>query len=200
MNDKTIRNQILSILPSSIGNVVDKAVGRMWNNVEEIRVYYPGSLWIKINNVIFNVSKNFELNITAVDSYITEKNILETIINNASKMTPNVFEYHLKKGYITIEGGHRIGFCGNVIVKNDEIITINQLNTISIRVSKNTTLFNKKVFIDLFTEKNPLIFLRCMVVFRSIAFKRHAPDYSYLLSDLTGLSLSSVTLSATGSE
>lgn len=70
-------------------------------------------------------------------------------------MTPNVFEYHLKKGYITIEGGHRIGFCGNVIVKNDEIITINQLNTISIRVSKNTTLFNKKVFIDLFTEKNP---------------------------------------------
>lgn len=44
MNDKTIRNQILSILPSSIGNVVDKAVGRMWNNVEEIRVYYPGSL------------------------------------------------------------------------------------------------------------------------------------------------------------
>ena len=36
-------------------------------------------------------------------------------------MTPNVFEYHLKKGYITIEGGHRIGFCGNVIVKNEKI-------------------------------------------------------------------------------
>ena len=44
------------------------------------------------------------------------------------------YKDELRQGYITIEGGHRIGFCGNVIVKNDEIITINQLNTISIRV------------------------------------------------------------------
>ena len=44
MNDKIIKHQILKVLPSSVGNVVDKAVGMLWGYVEEIRIYYPGSL------------------------------------------------------------------------------------------------------------------------------------------------------------
>ena len=77
------------------------------------------------------------------------------IINNASKMSPNVFEYHLKRGYITTEGGHRISFCGNSIVKDNSVVTVNNLNTVVIRISKNEMLYNKSIFVNLFNDKSP---------------------------------------------
>jgi len=88
-------------------------------------------------------------------TYITEKNTLEMIVNNASKMSPNVYEYHLKRGYITTEFGHRISFCGNAVVRDNSVITINDLNTVVIRVSKNEMLYCKNIFLDLFNEKSP---------------------------------------------
>lgn len=44
MENNIIKNQILRILPTSIGSVIEKAIENMWNCVEEIRIYYPGSL------------------------------------------------------------------------------------------------------------------------------------------------------------
>lgn len=70
-------------------------------------------------------------------------------------MSPDAFEYHLKRGYVTIDGGHRIGFCGNTIIKNNEVATINCINTVVIRVCKNKVLYDNCVFEDLFTEKCP---------------------------------------------
>ena len=39
MNAEIIKSQILKVLPTSIGSAIDIAVGSMWNNLEEIRIY-----------------------------------------------------------------------------------------------------------------------------------------------------------------
>ena len=41
----------------------------------------------------------------------------------------------IKNGYITIEGGHRIGVCGQVVFENGEIKTIKHISSINIRVA-----------------------------------------------------------------
>lgn len=46
------------------------------------------------------------------------------------------FEEELRQGYLTIEGGHRVGFCGKAVMEEGEIRTLRQINALNIRIAK----------------------------------------------------------------
>lgn len=46
------------------------------------------------------------------------------------------FEEELRQGYLTIEGGHRVGFCGKAVMENGEIRTLKQINALNIRIAR----------------------------------------------------------------
>lgn len=39
-----IKNQLIKVLPNSVKTAIEIAMGNMWESIEEIRIYYPGSL------------------------------------------------------------------------------------------------------------------------------------------------------------
>jgi len=45
-------------------------------------------------------------------------------------------EEEIKNGYITIAGGHRVGICGNTVLKNGKISNINHISGLNYRISK----------------------------------------------------------------
>ncbi len=45
------------------------------------------------------------------------------------------FEEELRQGYLTIEGGHRVGFCGKAVMEKGEIRTLKQINALNIRIA-----------------------------------------------------------------
>ena len=45
------------------------------------------------------------------------------------------FEEELRQGYLTVEGGHRVGFCGKAVMENGEIRTLKQINALNIRIA-----------------------------------------------------------------
>lgn len=59
------------------------------------------------------------------------KEVLEAI----SKHSLYAFEEDIKGGYITIEGGHRIGIAGKVVLEGGKVKTIRNVSCINIRVS-----------------------------------------------------------------
>lgn len=46
------------------------------------------------------------------------------------------FEEELRQGYITIAGGHRVGFCGKAVLENGEIRMLRQINALNIRIAR----------------------------------------------------------------
>ena len=46
------------------------------------------------------------------------------------------FEEELKQGYLTLEGGHRVGFCGKAVMEDGKIRTLKQINALNIRIAK----------------------------------------------------------------
>jgi len=46
------------------------------------------------------------------------------------------FEEELRQGYLTMEGGHRVGFCGKAVMENGEIRTLKQINALNIRIAR----------------------------------------------------------------
>lgn len=46
------------------------------------------------------------------------------------------FENQIRSGFITIAGGHRVGFCGSIVYDRDKVVTVNHISSLSFRVSR----------------------------------------------------------------
>lgn len=60
---------------------------------------------------------------------------LQYVINMASRYSPWTIQT-TAQGYITISGGHRIGMCGEVLVRNGKMAGIGTLTSLNIRICR----------------------------------------------------------------
>lgn len=73
-----------------------------------------------------------------IDSYyewIANKQQLKETVEKLSGYSMYAFEEELRQGYITIVGGHRVGFCGRAVLENGRVKTLRQVSSINIRVA-----------------------------------------------------------------
>lgn len=96
------------------------------SSLEEIR--------IKVNQPVFIIAGGSEISVP-VEKMITA-DTLEIILNNIMNYSIYAYEEELAKGYITIEGGHRVGICGRVVNSKKDITLIKEISSINIRRSR----------------------------------------------------------------
>jgi stage III sporulation protein AA len=93
-----------------------------------IIVYFDNKeRFIDKNNLI--LSNNIHNALIATYEHIKET--LEYI----SKYSLYAYEDEIKNGFITVEGGHRIGLAGKVVIENGRVKTLRNISCINIRVS-----------------------------------------------------------------
>lgn len=61
---------------------------------------------------------------------------LKTILDRATEFSVYRCADSIRAGYVTVEGGYRIGLCGTVIQRGGEILTIQDLSSVTIRIAK----------------------------------------------------------------
>lgn len=64
----------------------------------------------------------------------TERSIRETL-DYVSNYSLYAYENELKQGFITIEGGHRVGMAGQVLIGNGRVENLKYISSLNIRVS-----------------------------------------------------------------
>lgn len=66
---------------------------------------------------------------------VTQSDV-ERVLINACRQSVYAYNETLRQGYITLEGGHRIGVCGFGVVRNAELHTIQSPSSLNIRIAK----------------------------------------------------------------
>ncbi|MGN0661166.1 MAG: ATPase, T2SS/T4P/T4SS family [Oscillospiraceae bacterium] len=61
---------------------------------------------------------------------------IDSVINKACEFSVYSYEKELAEGYITVKGGHRIGFCGTAVIKNGEICAVKNISALNIRIAR----------------------------------------------------------------
>lgn len=64
----------------------------------------------------------------------TERNIRETL-DYVSSYSLYAYENELRQGFITIEGGHRVGMAGQFLIENGRVKNLKYISSLNIRVS-----------------------------------------------------------------
>jgi len=113
-------NELISILPAWLGREVDS---RYTDTLQELRLRLdmPPQLVQK------DTAEWLSRNISASD--------LNFCINAASRYSPWTAQT-ASQGYITVRGGHRIGICGTVVVRDGAMTGIQTVRSVCIRVAR----------------------------------------------------------------
>ncbi|MBE6984005.1 MAG: stage III sporulation protein AB [Ruminococcaceae bacterium] len=72
----------------------------------------------------------------AFASFLVQTHDLAEVIDRASDNSNYAVQDMLKSGFLTIAGGHRIGVCGRVVYKENEIYSIKDISSLNIRVAR----------------------------------------------------------------
>jgi stage III sporulation protein AA len=106
------------------------------NMLQEIRLRINKPMMIYYNNKEFFVDENGRMISHRYEgAKVASQEDLKEILDCISKYSYYAYEEDIKNGYITIEGGHRVGLAGKVALENGEVKTIRNITCLNIRIS-----------------------------------------------------------------
>ena len=115
-------SQIIRILPKDL--VLGLDLNRLrFDKINEIRIW--------VGRYIALIYDNKEV----ISRIKASKEHIRKIIELAADYSVYAYEQSFRQGYITIEGGHRIGIAGHAIVENNNIRNFNYITFLCIRVA-----------------------------------------------------------------
>ena len=116
--------EIIEILPKSIAEIITQ---------------YPPSLKGKMEEIRVRVSRPLELVVDGephFQRYIVTPQDGIQLLNRISQYSIYTLEEELKRGYITVQGGHRVGLAGKVITEGGKVKAIRDVTSFNIRIAK----------------------------------------------------------------
>lgn len=114
---------ILDYMPLEIRQAFADFDNHEFDKIEEIRMRINKPLAIKSKG-IYGFSK-----------VIVDASIINKTMELLSGYARYSIEDELKEGFITIEGGNRVGICGRAVVENGKTKTIVNINGLNIRIA-----------------------------------------------------------------
>lgn len=113
------------------------------NSIEEIRIRVDRPVILKYPD-----GKEDILEHIITQSEII--NILQSLCNNS------IYSYQSQicDGYITLQGGHRVGITGNVAMKDGKIINVNYVSSLNFRIARETIGASDEVIKEVVSKIN----------------------------------------------
>ena len=125
---------------NSISPILRQRVKKIFeinNKIEEIRLRINRPLIVSFNNKdYFYDEKNNSLTEKIENSYKVLKEDIEQTFQIMCKYSVHSFIDDIKKGFITLNGGHRVGLVGKVIIEDREVKNIKNISSLNIRISR----------------------------------------------------------------
>lgn len=115
---------ILNFLPKKIADIINQIPPNQKEALEEIR--------IRIDRPIEIMMKGAPCFL----SYTIQPEDAFQLMNKISQFSIYALEEELKRGYITVAGGHRIGLAGKVILENGMVKAIRDISSFNIRIAR----------------------------------------------------------------
>jgi len=117
-------NNVLRYFPQKIKVAIEEEIKDMYDFLEEIRIRVDKPIILKFNNL----QKIVRYKITP-DEIL---NILQLVCENS------IYSYQnqIANGFVTVNGGHRVGVSGSCVIENEKVININYINSLNFRISR----------------------------------------------------------------
>lgn len=121
-------DRILNILPRSVRMLLKKKIAD-FESLQEIRLRTEKPLLLLYDG------EEILAEHTRGELYIVTKEDLREMVDYISNYSLYAYEQEMKQGFLTVEGGHRIGVAGQVIIEAGKVKNIKHISSVNVRMS-----------------------------------------------------------------
>ncbi|WP_313345519.1 stage III sporulation protein AA [Sedimentibacter sp.] len=119
-------NNVIKLLSSNLRNIVSRNINLLSSDTVEIR--------LRVNSPI--LIKKVKAEVFLEENYRIKKRDIDETISNLTKNSIHAFEKEIRSGYITIEGGHRVGLGGDCIYEHNRFNGFKNITSLNIRIAR----------------------------------------------------------------
>lgn len=128
------KDELMKIFSVKLRTVLGK-LNIDFEKLQEIRLRINAPLLINYGNKEYLLSEEAKFVDNPTKAIIISKNEIRETMEYISNYSLYAFEEEIKQGFITINGGHRIGIAGKIIMEEDIIKGMKHISFINIRLA-----------------------------------------------------------------
>jgi len=131
-----LKQEILMLLPERLQRILQQEIIE-WDKLQEIRIRCERRIVLLVGGKKIIPEQNGQ---------VVNRREFREVLEHISKYSIYAFEDEIKKGYLTISGGHRVGVAGKAIMEKGKIKTLRDITFLNIRVAREQKGCGDKVF------------------------------------------------------
>ncbi|ARF69461.1 stage III sporulation protein AA [Paenibacillus larvae subsp. pulvifaciens] len=127
---------ILLFLPHPVKTIIGNLPKKIAEELEEIRIREGRPLEIGTGGKSLFISEDVRLLTQPDEAYRPTREVCSAFLELLTRHSLYSFEEELKRGYITIPGGHRVGLAGRVVLEHGEVKHLRDVSSFNVRVAR----------------------------------------------------------------
>lgn len=129
-------NEILSYVPEDIRKILENTFRIAGDSILEIRFRIGRPLIVSLLSGNFAVLPSGTLSPAVGGAYIVKSSDIRGIFQLICENSVYAYSDEIKQGFITVRGGHRVGFTGRAVCDKGKIINIKDISSVNFRVAR----------------------------------------------------------------
>lgn len=134
--DYEYKEHIAAVLPANIRSLLDNLFPEQLESIEEIRLRCQKPLLLRLAAGEFFLTPLGRLTKDSSEAYHISPEELQRTLQMISHASLYALEEELRNGYLTVRGGHRIGFAGEAVVEKGRVKVLKNISSLNIRIAK----------------------------------------------------------------
>ncbi len=135
MNERIKIFEVLEYMPKHIRQIIRRMPEAALSNAEEIRLRLGKPLCIAGCGMEMFPGADGDGSI-AGRVYLVSEDDLKSSLQMVCNFSLYSVEEELRNGFVTVNGGHRVGVCGRAVIENGRIKTLKDISYMNFRVAK----------------------------------------------------------------
>ncbi|MEC0249558.1 stage III sporulation protein AA, partial [Paenibacillus chitinolyticus] len=127
---------VFAHLPVSIRGILESLPAHLRAGLEEIRIRQDRPLEIVFDRRCAFVTREGLTDADASRAYRPSREECKSLLELLTRHSFYSFEEELKRGFITIPGGHRVGLAGRVVLEGGSVKHIRDVSSFNIRIAR----------------------------------------------------------------
>lgn len=131
-----MHKEIEDILPPNLRDMIRAIPVGFRRRIEEIRVRLGRPLEVASAEKVRFVLSDGTLTTFTEAAYCPDQTTCEKLLSLVSNHSLYAMEEELKRGYVTIKGGHRVGIVGKAVVESGKVKHLQTISGFNIRIAR----------------------------------------------------------------
>ncbi len=127
---------VIDRLPDSLKKIILSVSPTILKDLEEIRIRQGRPLMVHSHGRDYFLCIDGKIAPHPKDAYFVTKADTRKVLELISNYSIYAFEDEIRSGFITLEGGYRVGLSGKVTLNRGEVATFQHITSFNIRISK----------------------------------------------------------------